>query len=459
MQQGVEGSLLTTGEAAQRLGISRHTLLRAVERSEITPALRTPGGYLRFLPATVEAYAHRLSATHASHAPAANAFHARQSGRDEASPPRRLCMDTDTAAPDETVRLLLAAAPLPAWVVDEQTLRFLEVNAAATTTYGYTRAEFLTLRLTDIGPEQDGPPLCDVLARSAAKPAHTDVRWLRRKDGAIADVAVTARRLRFAGRPAVLVFAQDSGARRPLEEAQCRDLADAREAFLATVAHDLKTPLASILGQTHLAQMRVAGLGVAQGVPVAASLAKIDVAARRMVRLVEAMGDVTHVGLGGALDLDRQPTDLNALVRAAVDGVRGLSPHEIRVEIAEAAAGLEGHVDAARMERVVANLLDNAVKYAPDGGPITVRLTREHGAAPAAVIAVQDQGVGIPEADLPHVFERFRRGGNAVGHFGGTGIGLASVRGIVEQHGGTVAVESQEGVGSTFTVRLPLDPP
>src|SRR5438067_13876725 len=74
MQQGVEGSLLTTGEAAQRLGISRHTLLRAVERGEITPSLRTPGGYLRFFPDTVDAYAHRLSAIHAPHAPAANAF-------------------------------------------------------------------------------------------------------------------------------------------------------------------------------------------------------------------------------------------------------------------------------------------------------------------------------------------------------------------------------------------------
>src|SRR5438105_5230070 len=142
MQQGVDVSLLTTGEAAQRLGISRHTLLRAVERSEITPALRTPGGYLRFLPATVEAYAHRLSATHAPHALAAHAVHARQSIGDEASTPRRLHMDTDTAAPDETVRLLLAAAPLPAWVIDEQTLRFLAVNAAATTAYGYTCAEF-----------------------------------------------------------------------------------------------------------------------------------------------------------------------------------------------------------------------------------------------------------------------------------------------------------------------------
>jgi PAS domain S-box-containing protein len=344
-------------------------------------------------------------------------------------------------------------------VVDEQTLRFLEVNAAAATAYGYTRAEFLTLRLTDIAPEQDEAPLRAVLARPAASDEAAASR-LRRKDGTISKVALSARRLRFAGRPAVLVFAQATDVRRQPEEALGRDVEGAREEFLSAAAHDLKTPLASILAQTHLAQMRVAGLGAAQGAPVAASLAKIDVAARRMVRLVEAMGDVTRVGQGGVLNLDRQPTDLDALVRAAVEGVRGLSPHEIRVEIAEAAAGLEGHVDAGRMERVVANLLDNAVKYAPDGGPITVRLTREHGVAgKEAVIAVQDQGVGLPEADLPHVFERFWRGGNAVGHFGGTGIGLASVRGIVEQHGGTVAVESQEGAGSTFTVRLPLDPP
>jgi PAS domain S-box-containing protein len=372
-------------------------------------------------------------------------------------------MDMDTTAPDETVRLLLAAAPLPAWVVDEPTLRFLEVNAAATTTYGYTRAEFLTLRLTDIWPEEDSLPLCDVLARPAA-PGDAAACRLRRKDGTISEVAVSARRLRFAGRPAVLVCVQATGVRRQPEEAQRQAMQEdglvrGREEFLSAAAHDLKTPLASILAQTQLAQMRLAGLGAAQGTPVAASLAKIDVAARRMVRLIEEMLDVTRVGLGRGLDLDWQPTDLDALVRTVVDGVRGLSQHEIRVEIAEAAAGREGHVDAGRMERVVANLLDNAVKYAPDGGPITVRLTREHGVAPEAVIAVQDQGVGIPEADLPHVFERFRRGGNAVGHFGGTGIGLASVRGIVEQHGGTVAVESQEGVGSTFTVRLPLDPP
>src|SRR5919199_5685559 len=122
MQQGADTALLTTGEVAQRLGISRHTLLRAVERGEITPSLRTPGGYLRFLPDTVEAYAHRLSPPHAPPARDTHAVHACHRGNDEASPPRRPCMEMDTTTPDETIRLLLAAVPLPAWVVDEQTL-------------------------------------------------------------------------------------------------------------------------------------------------------------------------------------------------------------------------------------------------------------------------------------------------------------------------------------------------
>jgi signal transduction histidine kinase len=91
---------------------------------------------------------------------------------------------------------------------------------------------------------------------------------------------------------------------------------------------------------------------------------------------------------------------------------------------------------------------------------VSVRLGREAGpGGPWAVLAVRDEGVGIPAADLPHIFERFRRGSNVLGRVEGTGIGLASARAIVEQHGGSIAVESVEGEGSTFTVRLPLRPP
>jgi signal transduction histidine kinase len=103
------------------------------------------------------------------------------------------------------------------------------------------------------------------------------------------------------------------------------------------------------------------------------------------------------------------------------------------------------------------NLLSNAIKYSPSGGEITVEIERQlEPDAAWAVVRVRDEGLGIPSADQSRIFERFQRGGNVTGHIVGTGIGLAGSRGILRQHGGTIAVESREGEGSTFTVRLPL---
>jgi signal transduction histidine kinase len=102
---------------------------------------------------------------------------------------------------------------------------------------------------------------------------------------------------------------------------------------------------------------------------------------------------------------------------------------------------------------VLSNLLDNAVKYSPDGGPISVRVARD---GEWAVLEVADHGIGIPSSDSMRIFERFQRASNVERRIGGTGIGLASARHIVESHGGTIAVRSEEGAGSTFVIRLPL---
>jgi signal transduction histidine kinase len=104
----------------------------------------------------------------------------------------------------------------------------------------------------------------------------------------------------------------------------------------------------------------------------------------------------------------------------------------------------------------VANLLANAIKYSPRGGPIHVTVKPD---GPSAVLVVHDEGVGIPHDELPHIFDRFHRGANVVGRFRGIGLGLASARELVEPHGGTISAESEYGRGSTFTVRLPLSPP
>ena len=114
---------------------------------------------------------------------------------------------------------------------------------------------------------------------------------------------------------------------------------------------------------------------------------------------------------------------------------------------------LIGEWDPTRLERVLSNLINNAIKYSPHGGAIRVQVDAVEG---AAMMRVQDQGEGIPEGDLPHIFERFRRGGNVEHRIPGTGIGLAGARQIVELHGGTILAESRIGEGSIFTVRLPL---
>ncbi len=130
------------------------------------------------------------------------------------------------------------------------------------------------------------------------------------------------------------------------------------------------------------------------------------------------------------------------------------------IEVTAAVAEIVGSWDPHRLERVFANLLDNAIKYSPAGG--TIRLTVETGGAagPAdapgwARVQVADEGIGIPAADLPHIFDWYRRADNAGATAIGTGLGLAGARQIVEQHGGTITAASVEGAGATFTVTLP----
>jgi signal transduction histidine kinase len=240
---------------------------------------------------------------------------------------------------------------------------------------------------------------------------------------------------------------------------QVQEAVRTRDEFLAAAAHDLKTPLTSIKGISQLLRRRVARGGVAATDRLLDSLAGIDATATKMAAQIDELLDLTRLQMGQPLELRRQPTDLVELVRRSV-AEQQQSTERHRIHLATSQAELRGRWDAARLARVAENLLSNAIKYSPDAGDVVVTVTREQQAGTAwAVLAVRDQGLGIPAADLPRIFERFHRAGNVVGRIAGTGIGLASVRQIVEHHGGTIAVESQEGRGSTFTVRLPLEPP
>lgn len=224
-----------------------------------------------------------------------------------------------------------------------------------------------------------------------------------------------------------------------------------RDGVLSTISHDLKTPVAAVLGLAQLLQQRAAKAETLDSARIAPSLARIEAAATRMTRLINELLDVARLQAGQALGLDRQYTDLVALAeRMAAEHRAATESHHIQVEAS--VPELLGQWDAFRPERVLDNLLSNAVKYSPGGERITVTVCRED--PDLAVLMVHDQGVGIPEADLRHIFDWFHRAGN-VGNTPGTGLGLAAARGIVAEHGGTITVDSVVGEGTTVTVCLP----
>jgi signal transduction histidine kinase len=228
-----------------------------------------------------------------------------------------------------------------------------------------------------------------------------------------------------------------------------------REAFFRVAVHDLKAPLTAISATAQLARLTINNLVIPEAADLNQLLGRLDAAVGRMATLINDLAEVAWTQVGQEPTFKRQLTDLVALLRSAVAAQDAVAPGRIGVE--SAVSVLQVPVDAAQVERALTNLFTNAIKYSPRGEPIQVRIAPEDTpAGTVASIAVIDQGVGIPAADVPHVFEQFRRGSNVTGLFPGTGVGLAVTRQIVEAHGGQITVESQEGKGSIFVVHLPL---
>ncbi len=228
-----------------------------------------------------------------------------------------------------------------------------------------------------------------------------------------------------------------------------------RNALLSMVSHDLKNPLGAIKGFVELMQRKIKRSQMQDVGWLENGLDKISIATSRMNSLLSELLDLALLQGGQPLELERLPVDLVELIqqRLAEQPQSTMIP-QLHFETSQ--PQLIGEWDARRLERVLDNLISNAIKYSPAKGDVFIRLTKTNTEPIEAVLQIKDQGIGIPAEDLPYVFERFQRARNVVGKISGTGIGLASVRQIVEHHGGTVSVKSHEHQGTTFTVRLPL---
>jgi PAS domain S-box-containing protein len=230
-----------------------------------------------------------------------------------------------------------------------------------------------------------------------------------------------------------------------------RDFERDRSEFLSSLSHDLRSPLTTIKGLAQLAARWARRIEGADTTALVDAAGRIDAVVSRMTAQLGELVDIARLHAGQELDLRREPVDLVQLVRECVESHRATSErHEVALCVAP--ERLMGEWDPPRLARVFDNLISNAIKYSPAGGRVTVAIEAD---AAAAVVTVRDDGIGIPAADLPYVFERYRRGGNVPGRFDGSGIGLAGARHIVRRHGGEITLESTEGRGTTVTVRLP----
>ena len=233
------------------------------------------------------------------------------------------------------------------------------------------------------------------------------------------------------------------------DRTQERELSTLRREFLSTVTHELRTPLTSVKGSLQLVLGKASALSAIERELLAISLKNTD----RLIRMINDILDISQLELG-KMDLTFGSVAPASLVEEAIAGLRAYAAGRdiaLGYELDPVLPLLAGDRD--RLIQVLTNLVSNAVKFSPTGGRVLVRVTCTAG---ELRVAVRDWGVGIRACDHDRLFQRFQRLNPGRSEEPGTGLGLAISKAIVDRHGGRITVESEEAVGSTFTVILPL---
>ncbi|MCL5024945.1 MAG: PAS domain S-box protein [Chloroflexi bacterium] len=231
---------------------------------------------------------------------------------------------------------------------------------------------------------------------------------------------------------------------------QAQEAIRARDEFLSVAAHELKTPVTSLRGFAQLMIHQMGNCGVVDPHRMRRALDTIDKQSDKLTRLTYHLLDVSRIE-AGKLSLDRQDTDLVALVKGVAAAAQATTNvHDIGVR---APSSLPAFVDPLRIEQVVTNLIDNAIRYSPNGGPIDVELAAS--SLETLRMSVTDHGIGIPPEHRKSIFDRFYQA-HAAHRLGGMGLGLFISRQIVNLHGGSIEAEFPIEGGTRFVVNLPV---
>jgi hypothetical protein len=363
--------------------------------------------------------------------------------------------DETLRASEERYRYLFENNPQPMWVFDEETLAFLAVNTAACRRYGYTREEFLAMTIRDIRPSEETAGLERLIASESREFQDSGVWSHRKKDGTLLEVEITSHPFLFEERPAQLVLATDITDRRRLEsQLRQSQKIEAIGQLAGGIAHDFNNLLTAILGYAALLATQLPSDQILQE-----EVAEITRAGERAASLTRQL-----LAFSRRQVLEPRLLNLNDIVRNTEKMLRRLIGEHI-----ELVAPLEPElspvrVDAGQIEQVILNLAVNARDAMPDGGRLVIETAnvaieaadvRGHPGVCAGayvMLAVSDNGTGMDAELQGRIFEPFF---TTKSKDMGTGLGLSTVSGIVQQSGGFIATHSEVGKGTAFKVYLP----
>ena len=366
----------------------------------------------------------------------------------------RLMTEEKVVDSERNYRSLFEGHPQPMWLYDVQTLAFLRVNDAAVVRYGYSREEFLAMTVKDIRPAEDVPKFLELAVH--LPPFDKSGPWTHlMKDGSTLEVLITSHAVSFGEREARFVLAENltESQRLELELHQSKARADAsaalnraKDEMVSLVSHEMRTPLASIVGFTELLTTRDVTPEQRKEY-----LAVMLQEGHRLTALINDFLDLRRIE-GGHMTMSFAPADIGALIKRVVDVFGKSGDTVVKTSLANDLPLVRADSDS--IFRVVTNLLSNARKYSPNGGTIAVTAASVDG---MVEISVKDEGLGIPADALSHLFQKFYRiDTDDRRAIRGTGLGLAISKNIVEAHGGRISARSDgPGQGSVFSFTLP----
>jgi hypothetical protein len=358
---------------------------------------------------------------------------------------------------EEMFRLLFSHNPLPTWVIDRETLQFLEVNDAAVQVYGYSAEEFRNMTILDLRPEEEKARFLHFLQQNSGDGLYHGSWKHRKKDGKIVQVETTTHELEYSGKQVRLVVAQDVSERHILEQ-QLRQSQkmEAVGRLAGGVAHDFNNLLMVIKGHTELLLSVLP-----HSEQYSRKIEQIERAADRASALTRQLLAFSRLQV-------LQPHVMN--LNDVVEDMGRLLPRLIGEDIELIIRASENlgaiRADASQMEQIIMNLAVNARDAMPEGGRLIIETSNvdldgsynakhpivHQGPGPYVLLAVSDTGTGMDGETQAHIFEPFFTT-KAQGK--GTGLGLATVYGVVKQSGGFIWVYSEVGRGSTFKIYLP----